>query len=82
MLPSGNVILIILCAFLFIVFSLLTKLFYLLVVLSVIYGNKKTQISSLKGRYLRVTTFVSFTDSSLCQQSPQLLLTELLGFLT
>ncbi|PCS18767.1 hypothetical protein RU92_GL001959 [Lactococcus cremoris subsp. tructae] len=50
--------------------------------LSVIYGNKKTQISSLKGRYLRVTTFVSFTDSSLCQQSPQLLLTELLGFLT
>ncbi|KST83685.1 hypothetical protein LK337_1182 [Lactococcus lactis subsp. lactis] len=35
---------------------------YLLKVLSIIYGNKKTQISSYKGRYLRVTTFVLFAD--------------------
>ena len=35
---------------------------YLLKVLSIIYGNKKTQILSYKGRDLRVTTFVLFTD--------------------
>ncbi|AGY45846.1 hypothetical protein CRM88_10160 [Lactococcus lactis] len=34
----------------------------MLKVLSIIYGNKKTQISSYKGRYLRVTTFVLFAD--------------------
>ncbi|KSU09663.1 hypothetical protein LMG8520_1308 [Lactococcus lactis subsp. lactis] len=37
----------------------------MLKVLSIIYGNKKTQILSYKGRNLHVTTFVLSTDKIL-----------------